>query len=718
MVFVALIFLCLATGIAGWVVYHSILYKETLQQSSALKTFLTIFLTGFAAISVVLYILAIFRLFTGLVLVVLFVVLCLILIWRRLIHRPFFSCMVFCVALGCGATALSLLSPPYETIVLGDDTSIYAATAMQLSHSGGLSYKDPLLMRMTEEEQRELFRNRFPHDRTGTFARFPGGIRLLNPKEGTVTFSFYHLFPVWLAFAIQLLGSYGFLNVLSLFSILGLILLFALGRQLGGIPAGVSTCLIHFWYYPQFYFSHMAASEQLTQILFLAGMWILLSNMDADGVLQENHQRLAGALWGGLFLTRFDAMFYLGLGLLLAFSLIPKLARNIAKWKTLIHTLFFFMLLAIFHQLQTGEYLYLVETGDFINANSVVFLLITLLSSSAIWIQNHPLSAALVLAFLYAVIVFITNNVLSRPNFEKPLRIGGIVFTAFILFFMWKGHVSFPRVLSNVGWLSIYSSSWNLIAMFAGIGLFVLMKPARVSPDTKRILLLLFILSLIGYWMRPMAVTGQPWMMRRFLPIVIPLLFLLSSAGWYLALQKWISIRIAAVALYSVLVAATLWSFMNKTAVLLKAPLHSGVIAQTAQLAEKLPDNALVVLPDSLAALHLEVPLQYFFHRDTILLPTETRKGRTMNTMISFLSREIQQRPVVFLEWQNEGEGLQKHFDVQAMGAGQIEFYFLPRADRNAFPSTTRKAIYALKIETLHKKKEINPTGKDVVDED
>lgn len=671
----------------------------------SLENFLTIYLSGLASVSVALFLLALLGLFTGFVLIVLAagcVVLCL---KRRLLSRVLAVYLLLCCILGASAAGLGSASPPYEAVVLGDDASIYVATAMQLSKSGGLSYSDSLIAGLTEEERWELFRNRFPRDTTGTFARFPGGVRLVDPSRGTVTFSFYHLFPVWLGLGIQLMSASAFLYVLPLFSILGLTILFALGRHLGGYPVAISVCLIHFWFYPQFYFSHMPASELLSQVLFLAGLWIMVTKTTQEGLLDTDHQLLVGLLWGALFLTRFDSMIYVSLCLLFAFSTLPHFARGLAGWKTLIVSLFFFVSLALYHQMQTGEYLYLIQSSDIVRGNFAVYLIVSALTDCSAWIQQHPIAAAVLALFFCLILMFLISSLLSRTRSASTqicLRISGSLLTATVLLVLWKDHFSISEGLSRLSWISLHASPWILILLLAGIALFVYSKTSGISGAEKKLLLIFFFLPLIGYLMRPMGVTAQPWAMRRFLPIVIPLFFLLSITGWHFILQKLMRSRIAALTVFSVLTCAILWFSIDKTLILLKDPLYSRVIHQTSRLAGKLPEDAVIILPDSLAALHLEVPLQYFSDRDTVLLPLGARKeAQLAETMIGFLSRQVRQRPVIFLGWQNETSLLKKYFRLEEKGRESIEFFFVPRVAEGVVPARTGKAIFVLSVYRL-----------------
>lgn len=122
-----------------------------------------------------------------------------------------------------------MLFKPYDAVIASGDASTYLAAAHQLSREGTIKHHDPLMAEMTRDERKVLTENRFKSDTTGKYARFPGGIPLIDPARDKVTFGFYHLLPVWLSFGLETIGGEGYLRLMSLFACLGLVSLFLIG---------------------------------------------------------------------------------------------------------------------------------------------------------------------------------------------------------------------------------------------------------------------------------------------------------------------------------------------------------------------------------------------------------------------------------------------------------------------------------------------------------
>ena len=128
-----------------------------------------------------------------------------------------------CLVVLLTALAIFWIAPRSTRGSQSSDASVYLAAANRVSHAGAIGGDDALASEMSTQERSAMFANRFPGDSTGPFARFPGGVRLIGPDSGWVTFHFYHLWPVWLGSLHSLFGNPGFLAALPLFGSLALI---------------------------------------------------------------------------------------------------------------------------------------------------------------------------------------------------------------------------------------------------------------------------------------------------------------------------------------------------------------------------------------------------------------------------------------------------------------------------------------------------------------
>lgn len=346
---ISLALLIFAVGLVGWLIWHSLINRQSfedlqeLEQTEApVQYCFLIFLSGFAGVSSILFLLAHLGFFYRELVLLLALFLLIFSGYRRfrdqrhLLYSWLSRCYaIFLLLLALLAVILGLFARPYEAAVSSSDAAVYIGTAFHLARTGNLKYADPLLKEMSLTERETLFENRFAKDRTGRFARFPGGVPLVDPSNGTVSFSFYHLFPVWLGLGVWTLGETGFLYVQSLFAAVGIIALYLLGAHFGGKILGICVVLVQLFFFPQWYYSAFPLSELLAQSLFLSGLWVVVSGLTAGSVIAVSYQRLAGVLWGAMFLCRIDAILFVPLALVVIFAGVPQLRKDWFCWQPL-----------------------------------------------------------------------------------------------------------------------------------------------------------------------------------------------------------------------------------------------------------------------------------------------------------------------------------------------------------------------------------------------
>ncbi len=698
--------LILFIALTGWSACH-VLGGRDLEKRSLFEQFFLTFLTGFGVSSILLFLIAIVGWFEVKVLLIAFFVLnflCAAVRPSRI--REFFSIrfvrhLLCCLLFAFCCLGLGKLAKPYEALIQADDASIYIGAAFQLAKSGNLSYTDPLVTEMTQEERIQIFNNRLAMDTTGQMIRFPGGVRLVDSKKGSVVFSFYHLFPVWLALGILVFGELSFLKILTLFLALQLILLFLIAKELGGKLLGISVPLVSFFFFPQLYFSLIPTSEFLAQTLFLSGLWIFFSGLKSRSILTSSHQFLVAILWGALFLCRLEVLLMLSLSLILLFTLLRSFSMNWSQWRILILLLLFFILLALYYQIMRGDYLYVLTSGLFLGNQTIVLIGIEILNSAIQFVQKFPVYGFLTFIGVAVIVLTTVWRILRNQNQRPGLTaILGVVFIAVPLAAMIGPWASWPRFVRHVTWFSLYFSPAIALTLFCGI-LFYLYRAIREKSNALWTLFVLFALPAMLYLIRPLIIIDQPWAIRKFVPMVFPLFFLISLSGWFYYL-KGIFVRhhyFPKAAFITFIVMLTIF-FWSKSQFLLRDKLFANMITQISTFASTIPQNGLIVVPESWAGTHLQIPLQYVTGRNTILLPIEkVRNKRLQNSLNSFLAHQIERRPVIVLmdpSW--DRPVALKEFKLTSVNEKSLSFEHVPRIPKMKFPdhSETVSLNYAV----------------------
>ena len=689
--------------------------------------FYLIFLTGFAVSSLILFILAILGYLTaGSIAAVLLFFLAVLIVKRRV--SP--SYLLFCLVLGVSVLAFSKLYPPYETFLQADDASVYLATAGQIAKSGGLFYTDPLVLEMSQKERLNMFYNRFwPSDTTGREARFPGGVRLIDVSKGTVTFGFYHMFPVWLGTAILILGQHQFLLLLTFFYMLSLIAIFLLGRRFGGLLTGIALPLLFLCFYPEIYFLRMPTSEGLSQALFLSGLWVFVSGLREDGTMLHGRQLVVGMLWGSTFLCHVIAFFYGSLSLVLVFVTLRHLAENLSRWRVLFVCLVTCGFLALYQQLTVQEYLYI---GTFFGNQDVTNVWAESLRRIGSFLLQQRWIGGLLLIALCALLVPLSSVLMSAAERKRGLR---IIFYVLMIAVMvpplFRRHFHWTDIFQHIGWLSLYTSPVVLGLLLIGAVLFLYLQSDSLPAWSAFLFLLIPLISLL---ILPLIVIQyQPWTIRRFVPVVFPLLFLFGVSGWRQALIRFgvrangarasspPATKVHAISLASkmpafpfgntidflfvIFVCAIAFVFITKSYDLLAQRLYKDVLAQTKTLDDHVPANALLLVADTYAGIHLETPLQYFLDRDVLLLPFDRQPYPGFKAIVdSYLKR--QRRPLFAILDPSSLTALksQRIFRVEIRTGFNISFVRIPHVNQDSFPDPPKNNSMNLDVYRISEK--------------
>ena len=197
---------------------------------------------------------------------------------------------------------VALYARPGEYLLGGRDPGIYVAAMGTIARTGGIAFVDPTVISIPPEDLDLFFRHPGGPDYSwGRFMGFP----LQRPQDGRVVPEFFHLFPAFGAFLFQAMGVRGALATPVVFGVLGTLgALLALRRIFGAAPALLGALLLAVNVL-QAWFARYPVSEPMTQFLVLSG---LLAFALWDERRAPAFGVLAGTLLGLSLLARIDSV--------------------------------------------------------------------------------------------------------------------------------------------------------------------------------------------------------------------------------------------------------------------------------------------------------------------------------------------------------------------------------------------------------------------------
>ena len=425
-------------------------------------------------------------------------------------------------ALGFGALLLLsgvLFFPPFEAVVAGGDATVYIGFGRQIAETGRLEFDDELVRQLPSDVRSELFRNRSPGDATGAYARFPGGFQIPDIEAPTVTAGFSPLFPVLTALFYDLSSVHGAFYVAPVFAVLsvGALLLVAahfVGWRYAWLAVALTVVAM-----PQIWFARLPVPEMVAQWLVLSGLlaWVV--------ALRDRAPRWAfasGWFFGLGCFAKVDLMVLLGVALVsyVAWRLLARPERGdlgiryfpyllVSFGLLLLHNFTHYLLFASHYRPYVE---YLIESS---------YLSGLLEASGAIQIVTAVL---VVLAVLGTVMVLLRRSVRDRE------LAGGLALVALVVAYAANYVTTTNESLAETAaWLSWYVSWPLLIAGAAALSWLIAGRASR-DPGATLVVALLAVVGLHYLW-NPLEPSVHIWAMRRFVPVVLPLLMLVGVDG-------------------------------------------------------------------------------------------------------------------------------------------------------------------------------------------
>ena len=485
-------------------------------------------------------------------------------------------------------------------------------------------FDDALLANTPPDTREELFRNTAAGDVTGVHARFPGGFLIPDISEPRVTAGFSPLLPVLTALYYELFGLRGALYVSATFAMLGVCALYFVGARLSGHVAGVFAAGLLVVSLPQIWFARFGMPAVLAQFFVLAGVLTLARAVDTRN---PPLAAAAGCLVGLAIFAKFDLIVVIPVAMLcLVIVALLTTSRStrvivacfvVASAVPWAHNIAHFTMLPSHY----GPFMArMLETSYLLRPLRAAGAALSLFTAERLVGVGLLLLVILVILVMAALAVW-ARLVFRRSRFARLSRartwgaVLGVVIGAYAINYIATME---NRLQETVAWLGWYLS-WPVLGLLA----------VGVSVDAWRrwkgrgiafvFVVILLVVGCFHYLYDPSEPGEQIWSIRRFLPLVIPLMLLVVSVHVAEGLRKIAPPyrRGATVAVFVVLAAL----IVRPSLPIIGQPLWAGALAQGERIASMFPDDALVLVCPEISGTHLQTSLTYLYDTDAVVVP-------------------------------------------------------------------------------------------------
>jgi hypothetical protein len=625
---------------------------------------------------------------------------------------------------GAALVALLLLTGaltfgrPFETVVGGEDAGVYFNSGAAIARTGGIRFHDPGLDEFGPDAAAGAWTGAARHILTPAPANPPpgdtspkrflfldwqrlSGFNLVPGTGNTVTPQFLHLFPVWLALWAAFGGGIGAMVYGSAAcALIGVAAATLLARRLFGTAVGLLAGLLLALNGIQLWFARQSLSEALLQALLVGGVyaWALFveAREGGDRPGARGAAMLAAFALGSVALAHAQFVFALPpVAALLAWLWLARRGDRLYWWfliplaLLLAHAGFHIARYSlgyfegIYHHVWKNAVRDWKQTGALLLVPLAGLLLVGLRPIRARWLPLVVAPRTLHRARWLGAIGSLAVGgwlYLIRPGIVRPGNPGGLY-----------GYIGAPvpggpaSALVTLGW---YLSPLGLL--LAGLGLALLL--LRDVEERAAALLCLAAPFAILYLTGSYTQQGYIYSLRRFMPIVLPLLAILTA---FAALRLGSALAAALrrprltrpFGALGLATAAVLVLFLGYTnARLIAHREYAGVLDATAALAARFgPDDIVLFSGKRDETPKLATPLEYLFGRESWTITTNHPNGKDLDAWITA----------------QEAAGRRVHVLLSA-GGGKL---FLPQ---HRLVATDRIALPLLQFEKLGNQKPYN----------
>ncbi len=522
------------------------------------------------------------------------------------------------------AIMIPLYFRPHQYIMGGADAGVYVNIGVNLAHTGRWTIHNDLVAEIGTEAAPEFFRAH-PPGLIPKYFHLPA-FYIEDVEQGRILPQFYPFQSVWMAIFATLWGIQGALLTTPLWGVMGCLAVYFAARRLFGSEVGLVAAGLLALTPTQVWFARYPTSEMLTQFLLFAFIGAFAAYVTVPewpplwGVL-------AGVTLGSALLVRADLIFILVLPVLflIYLRLCGKL-RSTHLW--FFGPLLMLVLGAAFHVLVFAHsYAYNTYVMSFrrfaragwigVGGVGLVLGFYALLEfwpglkrGIGDWLQRHRhwlIGAAIVVVWLSAIYAYFIRPAAAEPVITTSWYSGGQTF--------WFEQASLIR-------LGQYISPLSIVLALIGMSLILWHK---LSWQTWPLLCVGLGYAYM-YLYRAFANPVQIYVMRRYVPVVIPavIICVAYTLVWLWRLPRWRPWgRALAVGTGTLLVALLVYN--NRHGVLLQVD-YRGAVEQIADLAATFGDDDVVLFDDVVpvgAGAVVGTPLEYIFHRHVLTLRQE-----------------------------------------------------------------------------------------------
>lgn len=510
--------------------------------------------------------------------------------------------------------ALANFALPFMNVFGQADETVYPNVAANIRRTGSVFPVDKELAGLPDAQFKLFYRG------PGLGDLVEPGFYIEDYATGRLLPQFVFLYPALMAGFMVFLGDRGGYLILTMLSVLSVLGVFLIGRELADRKTGVLAALIMSVAFLQTYFAKYSTSEMAMQFFFILGLYAFMKYYQAANTAEPDRATilygvLAGLGFGCMMLTHVESFFMLFPVLLLAcFYFVDGGWKAVLRLKVFLLT--FASTAAVAIALAFGV------SHRYVGSNFRGAL-------RAIPGEGVGLIAGVVFTLVLAALLRGPLKGLYRFCLERRRAIGAAAAVAFVLLavYAWFIRPQLSYELPNIRVATYNASNVSRLAFYVvpiGVALIVAGYAFALARLDKKLLPAvtfgLFFSTIFIY--RTFAMPVMVYSLRRFVPVALPVGYLLAAflvtAPWRSYPDHRRSMQAAKVVLGVCAVGFIAWSCVM-TAGITKLSQARASLATVQRVSAAAPDDA-VIVSDWPAGHLITTPLRSFYSRRALVV--------------------------------------------------------------------------------------------------
>ncbi|TFH47326.1 MAG: hypothetical protein E4G94_00360 [ANME-2 cluster archaeon] len=500
---------------------------------------------------------------------------------------------------------LVVIFPPAEWVIGTYDGGFYVSSGVNIARTGSIVIHDQLI----EEMNRGGAFLSGEHDGYALI----NGFVLTNLENGEIYPLLYNMFPVWIAIFYSIFGIWGTVYVAPFFGALGILGVYMVTRLVSNWQVATISSIFLSLNFIQLFFSRTPYTEVMVQYFIFGGLFTYIIYKKLSN---KEFALISAISFSITMFIRMDS--YIILIPFFVYYLCLKIFNRMEKCDVIfVNTFLAVSIYAMIHALKFNL-LYLDQNlgyvfNNFIPGISAKLILYLIIFTSSL--------------FLIYVNFIVTNNALvdkfgqyiskNRHIFKHFLITFIIIFVSYAWLIRPHGVIYSPDTYNafNIIRLSQFLTPFLLLCSI--IGLIFLVN--SVYESGRFYLIGLFLLFFVIFIIDVKHSPPLPWMMRRYLSVIIPSILIFAAYFIYRFIEllpKKMFIRYLVVIVIIFMVAT---NYLHADSILKEEKMWDGMINTTSSISEFVGDD-IIVFGNTPTAQLLANPIKYVYGNNVIYI--------------------------------------------------------------------------------------------------